>query len=52
MEVFSMLRSIWDKNGVLEIALEGAVLVAEATQQQAKTIPVEVRKPVLATAKA
>ena len=40
------------KNGVLEIVLAGAVLVAEATKQQAKTIPVEVTKPELATAKA
>jgi HSP20 family protein len=34
--------------GVLEIVLKGAVLVAEAKQQQAKLIPVEVKKPELA----
>jgi len=31
------------KEGVLEIVLKGAVLVAEATKQQAKAIPVEVK---------
>lgn len=31
------------KDGVLEIVLQGAVLVAEATKQQAKAIPVEVK---------
>jgi HSP20 family protein len=36
------------KEGVLEIVLTGAVLVAEAKQQQAKLIPVEVKKPELA----
>jgi HSP20 family protein len=40
------------REGVLEIVLKGAVLVAEATKQQAKLIPVEVTKPELATAKA
>jgi len=35
--------------GVLEIVLEGAVLVAEAVKQQAKAIPVEVKTPALAT---
>jgi len=37
------------KEGVLEIVLKGAVLVAEAVKQQAKAIPVEVRTPALAT---
>ena len=34
--------------GVLEIVLKGAVLVAEATKQEAKAIPVEVKTPALA----
>jgi HSP20 family protein len=34
--------------GVLEIVVKGAVFVAEAKKEQAKTIPVEVRKPELA----
>ena len=37
------------KEGVLEIVLKGAVVVAEAKKQQAKTIPVEVAKPELAS---
>jgi HSP20 family protein len=36
------------KEGVLEIVLKGAVVVAEAKKQQAKTIPVEVALPELA----
>jgi HSP20 family protein len=36
------------KEGVLEIVLKGAVLVAEAKKQQAKVIPVEVKQPELA----
>ncbi len=36
------------QEGVLEIVLKGAVLVAEAKQQQAKLIPVEVKQPELA----
>ncbi|HEX9097770.1 MAG TPA: Hsp20/alpha crystallin family protein [Candidatus Dormibacteraeota bacterium] len=34
--------------GVLEIVLKGAVLVAEAKKEEAKAIPVEVKKPELA----
>ncbi len=36
------------KEGVLEIVLKGAVLVAEAKKQQARAIPVEVKRPELA----
>lgn len=36
------------KEGVLEIVLKGAILVAEAKKQQAKRIPVEVKEPELA----
>jgi HSP20 family protein len=34
--------------GVLEIVLKGAVLVAQAKKEQARAIPVEVKKPELA----
>jgi HSP20 family protein len=34
--------------GVLEVVLKGAVLVAQAKKEQAKEIPVEVKKPELA----
>ena len=36
------------KEGVLEIVLKGAVLVAEAKKQEARLIPIEVKTPELA----
>jgi len=36
------------REGVLEIVLKGAVLVVQAKKQQARAIPVEVKKPELA----
>jgi len=40
------------KEGVLQIVLKGAVLVAEAKKQRAKAIPIEVTRPELPAVKA
>ncbi len=43
----TVVTAVYER-GVLEIALKGAVLVAEARKQQAKVIPVQVKTPALA----